>query len=267
MRNKDAVLSKPKGAPKDKLAHYRVAPFYYFQVISHPETMQIQPVFPIKLWLFEPTQLRPCNGESCNVLPPQLSVNISPESPCSAVSACLLRMIRFLVLRLSKTDQLSISASYSSRRRGSQMVSVSDPSSYSRSRQRWLWVQFPWMALAGGGVGSVSVAAATTAAARGAGGYTTRGSLGRGDTKRGQQDKSRRQGKHNPLGVCGRSEVLILVQPPSTLTDVRRLIVSLASLRISVIMAYQILECKADRSVRGAIGARKRRSSEVSFEG
>lgn len=32
VRSKDTVLSKPKGAPKDKLSHYRVAPFYYFQV-------------------------------------------------------------------------------------------------------------------------------------------------------------------------------------------------------------------------------------------
>lgn len=31
-RNKNRALSKPKGAPKDKLSHYRVAPFYYFQV-------------------------------------------------------------------------------------------------------------------------------------------------------------------------------------------------------------------------------------------
>ncbi|CAM9179945.1 unnamed protein product [Ectocarpus fasciculatus] len=31
VRNKDAVLAKPKGAPKDKLSYYRVAPFYYFQ--------------------------------------------------------------------------------------------------------------------------------------------------------------------------------------------------------------------------------------------
>ncbi|CBJ30460.1 conserved unknown protein [Ectocarpus siliculosus] len=30
-RNKDDILAKPKGAPKDKLSYYRVAPFYYFQ--------------------------------------------------------------------------------------------------------------------------------------------------------------------------------------------------------------------------------------------
>ncbi|CAM9511324.1 unnamed protein product, partial [Ectocarpus sp. 13 AM-2016] len=30
-RNKDDVLAKPRGAPKDKLSYYRVAPFYYFQ--------------------------------------------------------------------------------------------------------------------------------------------------------------------------------------------------------------------------------------------
>ncbi len=31
-RNKNAFLARPKGAPKDKLSYYRVAPYYYFQV-------------------------------------------------------------------------------------------------------------------------------------------------------------------------------------------------------------------------------------------
>lgn len=36
-RSKDAFLAKPKGAPKDKLSHYRVAPYYYFQVKANSD--------------------------------------------------------------------------------------------------------------------------------------------------------------------------------------------------------------------------------------
>lgn len=71
------------------------------------------------------------------------------------------------------------------------------------------------MALAGSGAGSMSVVAATTAAAGGSGGYTTRGSLGRGDTRRVQQDKSRRQDKHSPARVFGMHDVPIFVAPYS----------------------------------------------------
>lgn len=38
VRSKDAFLAKPKGAPKDKLSYYRVAPYYYFQVSSAATT-------------------------------------------------------------------------------------------------------------------------------------------------------------------------------------------------------------------------------------
>lgn len=37
-RSKDAFLAKPKGAPKDKLSYYRVAPYYYFQVSNADTT-------------------------------------------------------------------------------------------------------------------------------------------------------------------------------------------------------------------------------------